>query len=115
MKSKVFGTLVAGAVAGMMMSGAAVAKGGKKKAGDKCWSGSCKESVTMADGKKAPGECKGHQACKSMKNKDQCEKGGGVWGKSAPKDAPAAAPAAAPAPAPAAAPEAAPAAPAANP
>ncbi len=84
MKNKMFGTLVAGAVAGLALSGAAVAKDAKKAKAKKdakapasaewCKSNECKGSVTGAKN-----ECKGKMACKGM-TKENCEKDAkGTW------------------------------------
>ena len=86
MNSKLFGTLAAGAVAGMLLSGNAFAEKGKKKAAKKeakesgwCKSNECGGTVKDKDGNAAKNSCSGHMACKGI-SKDDCEKeGAGTW------------------------------------
>lgn len=89
MNSKLFGTLAAGAVAGMLFSGSAFAEKGKKKAAKKeakpaaaegwCKSNDCGGKVKDADGTAAKNECAGKMACKGIKKED-CEKdAAGTW------------------------------------
>ena len=75
MKGKVFGSLVAASVAGMLMTGGvAMAKGKKKKDAGWCKSNECAGKV---DG--AKNSCNGKMACKGI-TKDACEKDGhGTW------------------------------------
>lgn len=86
MNSKLFGSLVAGAVAGMLMTGTAVAKDGKKKGAKKeakqagwCKSNECGGKVMDKDGNPAKNGCGGQMACKGI-TKELCEKdGAGTW------------------------------------
>jgi hypothetical protein len=78
MKGKVFGTLVAASVAGLLAtSGVAVAKD-KKKAGKK-EAGWCKSNECAGKVEGAKNDCSGKMACKGI-TKEQCEKDGkGTW------------------------------------
>lgn len=88
MNSKLFGSLVAGAVTGMLMTGVALADGGKKKQADAkkddkaetgwCKSNSCAGHVKAGD-KATSNSCAGQMACKGV-TKAECEKDGvGTW------------------------------------
>ncbi len=81
MKSKVFGTLVAGAVTGLMLGTPAMAKDKKehkKKDKGACTSNECAGKVAKADGTAATNSCKG-QAVEGV-TKEECTKDGkGAW------------------------------------
>lgn len=78
MKSKMFGSMVAGAVAGLLMGGVALAKDAKKAAEKKdgktaAGEGWCKSNECAGKVAGAKNECKGHMACQGM-TKAGCEK-----------------------------------------
>ncbi len=78
-KNKVFGTIVAGAVAGLLSGGVAVAKDKKAKAEPKAGEGWCKSNACAGKVAGAKNECKGHAACQGL-TKEKCEEGGnGTW------------------------------------
>lgn len=80
---KVFSTVVAGAVAGLMVGGVAMAKDAKKKDAkakkDKAGEGWCKSNECGGKVEGAKNECKGKMACQGV-TKEKCETGGaGTW------------------------------------
>ncbi|MBL8511458.1 MAG: hypothetical protein JNM52_07415 [Betaproteobacteria bacterium] len=85
--TKVTGTLLALAAAGLLMS-ASVQAADSKEAGVVCVGGNaCKGKSVCKAGKNA--ECKGHNACKGQgasmaKDKAECEKAGGKVADAAP-------------------------------
>jgi hypothetical protein len=82
--NKVFGSLIASAVAGIVASAPALANEPAKEAGHKmaCQNNSCKgKAACKGFGNNA---CMGHNECKGhgiLKAKDEasCKKAGGVW------------------------------------
>lgn len=84
MKSKTFGSLVAGTVAGLLVSGSALAADPKKapeKKNEKAAAGEgwCKSNECAGKVTGAKNSCKGHMACQGM-TKASCEKDKhGTW------------------------------------
>lgn len=87
MKSNIFGSVVAGAVAGLVFNGQAMAEGAAKKSADKA-----KGSAYCSPACNGKSECKGHgnEACKgknschghgwiTAKDEADCTSKGGVW------------------------------------
>lgn len=85
MKSKMFGTLVAGAVAGLVTGGVALAKDAKKATEKKeekkaaAGEGWCKANECGGKVAGSKNSCKGQAACQGI-TKAACEKDGhGTW------------------------------------
>jgi len=81
MKSKVFGTLVAGAVTGLMLGTPAMAKDKKehpKKEKGACTSNECSGKVAKADGTAATNTCKG-QTVEGVTKAECTKEGHGTW------------------------------------
>ena len=76
MKGKVFGSLVAASVAGMLVSGAPALAKGKKAKKEAGW---CKSNDCAGKVEGAKNSCSGKMACKGI-TKEACEKDGhGTW------------------------------------